>query len=183
MTTEKITEELNRTMASALKELQRLVEADISGRRDFVPVVSAFLGGVVSTGADLVDLQLPGGGLAVLASVEALAKARAINSVRAAVTSAEQSSDSVSGIAVGDVPAAMNYLGQELSVALFKAIHELPVPHRKPEMLLRGVEALLANLLSQRFANSSPHDVLDSLCEHVHMALNDLEGRKAQRTH
>lgn len=183
MTSEKITDDLNRTMASALKELQRLVDADLSSRRDFVPVVSAFLGGVVSTGAGLVELQLPGGGLAVLASVEAFAKARAVNSVRAAVTSVEQRSDSVSEIAVSDVPAAMNYLGLELSVALFKAIHELPAAHRKPEMLLRGVEALLANLLSQRFANSSPHDVLDSLCEHVHMALDDLEERKAQSTH
>ena len=42
-------------------------------------------------------------------------------------------------------------------------------------MLVRGVEALLANLLNDKFDN--PHAVLDTFCEHVHMALNDLATR------
>jgi len=83
---------------------------------------------------------------------------------------------SVSNIESDDDVTAMNYLGQELGTALFKGLHELPLPLRKPEMLLRGVEALLANLLNQKFNNS--HDILDSLCEHVHMSLSDLERRK-----
>ena len=70
---------------------------------------------------------------------------------------------------------AMNYLGQELSTVLFKGMHELSTPLRKPEMWLRGVEALFANLLNQKFNNS--HDILDRLCDHVHMALTDLESR------
>ena len=42
-------------------------------------------------------------------------------------------------------------------------------------MLLRGVEALLANLLHQKF--NASHHILDSLCERVHRALNDLKSR------
>lgn len=69
---------------------------------------------------------------------------------------------------------AMNYLGQELATTLFKALHELPMPLRKPEMLLRGVEALLTNLINQKFDN--PHNILDSFCDHVHMSLTDIES-------
>ena len=66
----------------------------------------------------------------------------------------------------------MNYVGQQLIIALTKALHELPISLRSPETQLRGIEALLANLLSQKFTNA--HEILDSLCDHVHMALNDL---------
>lgn len=71
---------------------------------------------------------------------------------------------------------AMNYIGQNLSTALFKSIYELPTSLRTTEMLLRGVEALLSNLLHQKFSFNA-HGILDSLCEHVHMSLNDLESR------
>ena len=73
------------------------------------------------------------------------------------------------------MPNAMNYIGQNLAATLFKSIHELPAPLRTQEMLLRGVEALLGNLLHQKFSNA--HDILDSLCEHVHSALDDLASR------
>ena len=46
-------------------------------------------------------------------------------------------------------------------------------------MMLRAVEVLLANLLKQKFSNNA-HQILDSLCEHVHMALTDL-GRYTER--
>ena len=62
-----------------------------------------------------------------------------------------------------------------MSTTLFKGIHELPLPLRKQEMLVRGVEALLTNLLNDKFDH--PHAVLDTFCEHVHMALNDLATR------
>ena len=83
---------------------------------------------------------------------------------------------SVSNIEPDDMTTAMNYMGQELGTALFKALHELPISLRKPEILLRGIEALLANLLSQKFDSS--HQILDSLCEHVHMTLDDLKQRQ-----
>jgi len=51
----------------------------------------------------------------------------------------------------------------------------LPLPLRSSEVLLRGMEALVSNLLNQKFDN--PHQILDSFCEHVHMSLDDLESR------
>jgi hypothetical protein len=63
---------------------------------------------------------------------------------------------SVSNIEPDDMTTAMNYLGQELSTAFFKGLHELPMSLRKPEMLLRGIEALLTNLLIKKFDN--PHN-------------------------
>lgn len=39
----------------------------------------------------------------------------------------------------------------------------------------QNLEALLANFLDQRFNN--PQEVLNSFCEHVHMALEDLNGK------
>lgn len=44
-------------------------------------------------------------------------------------------------------------------------------------MLLRGVECLLSNLLHQKFSEHDAHKILDDLCEHVHLALDDLEAR------
>jgi hypothetical protein len=76
----------------------------------------------------------------------------------------------------------MNYVGQELATTLFKVINELPLPLRSTEMFLRGTEAMLTNLLDQKFNNHDPHQVLNDFCEHVHMALNDLKNRKKDET-
>lgn len=89
---------------------------------------------------------------------------------------------SVSNINSGNVTSAMNYLGQELATTLFKVIHELPLPLRSEEMLLRGIEALLSNLLDQKFNDHDPHQVLSNFCEHVHMALDELKDRKRDKT-
>tara|TARA_B110000879_G_scaffold208822_1_gene295201 strand:+ start:73 stop:351 length:279 start_codon:yes stop_codon:yes gene_type:complete len=82
---------------------------------------------------------------------------------------------SLSDIEPDDATKAMNYVGEKLSVILFKSICELPTELRTEEMMLRGIEALLGNLLNQKFSN--PHDILDSFCEHVHSSLKDLETR------
>ncbi len=85
---------------------------------------------------------------------------------------------SVSDIGPKDFANGMNYLGQNLTETLFTCIHELPMPLRTPEMLLRSIETLLTNLLHQRFNTpNDPHKILDSLCEHIHMGLNDLSTR------
>lgn len=42
-------------------------------------------------------------------------------------------------------------------------------------LVSEALTALLGNLLNQKFSN--PHDILDSLCEHVHCSLKDLETR------
>lgn len=168
-------EELNRIMADSLFQLKRLVDNDPSQKVDLISVVKLFLLGVISTSVDLVSINVPEGVPYIYAEIEAIAKAGGLRNIKE-FQSKHGLNYSVSNIAPDDASTAMNYLGQQLSTALFKGIHELPLKLRKPEMLLRGVEALLANLISEKFGNS--HDVLDSFCEHVHMALNDLEKRK-----
>ena len=66
-----------------------------------------------------------------------------------------------------------------IALTLYKVLNELPESLRTEEMPLRGIEAALANLLDQKFAN--PHRILNSFCEHVHMSLNDLKRRKKNK--
>lgn len=55
-----------------------------------------------------------------------------------------------------------------MSTALFSGLYELPKPLQNEETLLRVIEALLTNLLNQKFSDpGNLHDILDSFCEHV----------------
>lgn len=170
-----ITRELNQVMLTAMLQLKDLVNNDLSQKHDFLSIVNTFLLGVISAAVDLVELSLPGSAPFIYADVEAAAKLGGLRAIQNMQSANGAIKYSVSNIDPDDMTTAMNYLGQELSTALFKGMHELPMPLRKPEMWLRGVEALLANLLNQKFNNS--HDILDSLCDHVHMTLTDLESR------
>lgn len=170
------TDELNKIMADSLFQLKKLVNEDTEQEIDLLSTVKIFLLGVISTAVDLVNIENPGSAPFIYADVEAAAKAGGLRSIKEMQDVTRSMHYSVSNISSDDPVTAMNYLGQELSTALFKGIHEIPLPLRKPEMMLRGIEALLANLLSQKFSN--PHDILDSLCEHVHMALSDLHGSR-----
>jgi len=171
-----ISDELNQVMLDALLQLQKLVNSDLSQKQDFMSIVKIFLLGVISTTTDLVEVSLPGSAPFIYADVEAAAKLGGLRAIKNMQSVNGLMNYSVSNIDENDETTAMNYLGQELGSALFKGIHELPMPLRKPEMLLRGVEALLANLLNQKFDNS--HEILDSLCSHVHMTLDDLQSRR-----
>src|SRR6185312_11522366 len=105
--------------------------------------------------------------------VEAAAKLGGLRSIRKMQEAKSSVHYSVSGIDPNDKVTAANYLGFELANTLFKGFHELPQPLRQPEMLLRAVETLLANLISQKFNHS--HEILDQFCEHVHMSLSNIE--------
>ena len=170
-------DELNEIMTRSLIQMQKLVEKDVTREGDFIPAASLFIIGLMSTAADLSELVIPGSGAYFYAEIEAAAKNGGLRSIKKTQAKGGNSY-SISNIAPDDVPNAMNYLGQELGTTLFKHFHELPKPLRKPEMLLRGVEALMGNLLHQKFNDpEDPHAILDSLCEHVHMALDDLAAR------
>ena len=158
-------------MSSFLK----IVEVDETDKHDLLTVTKWFLMGVISTTIDLVELYEPDSTPILYADIEATAKAGGLRAIKN-LQSQGNMHYSVSNIDPDDAVTAMNYLGEALGTALFKTIRELPIPLRKPEMFLRGIEALLANLLSQKFSHS--HDILDSLCEHVHMALDDLQNRQ-----
>jgi hypothetical protein len=172
-----MTDGLNKEMTHALLQLQKLVNNDRTQAPDFLSVVKIFLLGVISTAVDLVEVDSPGSTPILYADIEAAAKLRGLRAIAKWSSDYGSSHYSVSNIAEDDMETAMNYMGQGLSTALFKGLHELPLPLRNEEMLLRSIEVLLGNLLHQKFKDNA-HGILDSFCEHVHMALNDLESRK-----
>ncbi len=169
------TEELNKVIADSLLQLKKLVDSDVTDQSNFLSIINTFFFVFISTAVDLVEISAPGSAPFIYADVEAAAKLGGLRAIKNMQSAKGLIQYSVSNIEPDDMTTAMNYLGQELSTALFKGLHELPMPLRKQEMLLRGVEALLTNLLSQKFDN--PHNILDSFCEHVHMSLTDLELR------
>lgn len=178
---QKTFDDLRTIMTRSLIEMQTLVENNVVKEVDFVPMASLFLIGLMSTAADLAEVVTRGSAAYLYSEVEAAAKNGGLRSV---VKAQEQGGNkySVSDIAPDDLPAAMNYLGQELGAALFKHIHDLPKQLRTVEVLLRGVEALMTNLLHQKFnAPENPHEILDSFCEHVHMALDDLAKKQKKK--
>lgn len=171
MQTEKM-KEVQKVVGQALMQLRDLVSPDGRNQEDLLPQINLFLLSIMSTAADLVELPIPGGGAFLYAEIEAGAKMGGIKSIAGAMQKGSPHY-SISNIDPKDVSTAMNYIGQQLIISLKKAMHELPQPLRNPETQLRGIAALLANFLNQMFDNPQP--ILDSLCEHVHMALEDLK--------
>ena len=176
-----ITDELNQVMTSALFQLQKILDKDLVRKDNFLPIIQTFLIGIISTTADLVNNVLPGSAQIIYADITAATKIVGLRAVRQQQLEQRAMDYSVANIKSGDATTAMNYVGQELATSLFKIIHVLPTPLRSPEMFLRGIEGLLTNLLDQKFNNHDPHQVLSNFCEHVHMALNDLQNRKRDK--
>ena len=163
-------------MTKALFTLRDLVDNDGEYDMDYFQVVSIFLKGVISTAVDLAELHSPGVSPFIYAEIESSSKLGGLRAIETTQSVNGSISYSVSNIDADDPAGAMNYLGQKMSTTLFKSIHELPMELRNQEMLLRAVEALLTNLLHEKFSNN-PHDILDSFCQHVHRALDDLATR------
>lgn len=168
-------EKLNDVMAKALFQIGDIISNGDTGNENYIDTTCKFLHGVISTAADLVELSHPGSRLVIYADMEAGAKLGGLRAIHQAKEENGSAQYSVSNIGPDDMGNGMNYLGQKMSDALFKGIHELPESLRNREMLLRATESLLANLLKDKFGNDNPHDILDSLCEHVHMGLDDLK--------
>lgn len=171
------TAELTKVMHEALLQLQRLVSQNPEQQPDVLGVVKTFLLGVISTAIDLTEVTHPGSTPMLYADLEAAMKMGGLREIAKVASNHGTTQYSVAHIDEDDRASGMNYIGQQLSITLFKSLYELPQSLQNQEMMLRSVEVLLANLLNQKFANQS-HQILDSLCEHVHMALTDLEGRK-----
>lgn len=162
---------LHKVLHESLLHLHQLTQGDTAEQ---LRTFSLFLIGLMSTAADLFDMDAPGSASMLYAEVEAAAKQGGLKAIHAHQASTGANT-SVSMIADDDMTGAMNYLGQCLSAALFKGLHELPMSLRQPETILRSLEALLCNLLRQQF--DTPHQILDSFAEHVHMALDDVASR------
>ena len=97
--------------------------------------------------------------------IETLAKHKGLRHVAKKIKNKQEYN--LAEIEHDDIVSGMNYLGQQLSVTLSKHIHDLPMKQRKPEMFLRAIEALLGNLLIQKFAECDQHKILDEFCEHI----------------
>ena len=172
---------LQQAMKDALLQISELVNLEDNDHSQLVPTINIFLLGIISTAADLVEVALPGSSAYLYAEIEAGAKNGGIRSI-AKLVKDKAPHYSVSGLDEDDMETAMNYLGQQLAIALTKAMHELPHRLRSPETQLHGIEALLTNLLSQKF--DDPHNILDTLNDHVHKGLNDLaSSTKASKLH
>lgn len=180
---------LELVMKNALFEMKSLVDYDLTQKVDFVQMVVLFLQGLISTAADLVEFSHPGAGAYLYSEIEAAVKtkrlgAKDITSQRESVYDSVSDSD----LSLDDMEIALNQLGQTLSDSLFKELSKLPRLFQNQEMVLRGVEVLLVNLLYRNF--DDPHLVLDHFCDHVYAALTHLsyqdnfaEKGKSETTH
>ena len=174
-------DELKTIMTDALLQMRMLSESGAIENVDFLNAIKVFLLSIISTAAGISEAITEGGATWLYSEIETATKQSNLDFIQTKTTSKNQYS--ISDIEPDDFPSAMNYIGQALSTTLFKSIHELPQSLRKPEMLLRGVESLLGNLLHQKFSEHGTHKILDDLCEHVHMALDDLEARDNLEKH
>ena len=150
----KVIEDLQKVMTNAMLEMQKLFDLNQETNGDFLSIIKIFLGGIISTAIDIAETNIPGASSYLYADVEAIARNGGFRTIRAAQLENSDVNYSISNLAEDDKEGAMNYLGKELSTALFKGIHELPESLRNEESLLRGIEALLTNLLDQKFNNS-----------------------------
>lgn len=171
---------LNKIITDSLLKLRMFAANDLSQKKNYIFIIKSFLSGIISTTVDLAEVTSPGSAPLIYADVEAVAKFGGIRAIKNFHSKHDSAQYSVSDIAPDDAVAGMNYLGQQLNVALFKGLHELPMSLRNEEMMLRGIEALIANLLHEKFEDLS-HRVLDDFCEHVHHCLNDLKGFRHER--
>lgn len=166
-----IFDEQQKIMTEALLKMAKLAGNNASASSNFLLLAKMLVIGVMSNAADLAEITAPGASHMLYSEIEAAAKNKGLDGI----AQASGQMYSLSDIKPDDVTKAMNYVGEKLSITLFKSVCELPTELRTEEMMLRGIEALLGNLLNQKFSN--PHDILDSLCEHVHCSLKDLETR------
>jgi hypothetical protein len=174
---EKKVADIQAIQTNALQELMVLCKDNTISDDKCLFVVSTFVKAILSTAAGLMELQIPGGAGFIYAEVEKDAKAGGMTSIHNFGGKLSETI-SISDIKEHDLPAAMNYLGQQLSTTLFKGILELPTSMQNLEVMLRGIEAMFVNLLHQKFNN--PHNVLDQFTTNAHMSLTDAQSRYQQ---
>jgi len=174
---DKLTEIIN----ISLQQLQDLSDPKLSRDSNILTDLPIFLTSIITTCSDLMEIDYPGVATQyIYTEIEAAMKLGGLRAIKDYQLKNGSRNYSVSNIADDDLETAMNYVGQALSVTLFKVIQEVPLPLRTKELLLHSVEVLLTNLLHGKFAEDKPHKLLDSVCEHVHIGLKALESRIKQ---
>lgn len=171
---EKKVADIQSILTRSLHELMALCKDTTISDEKSLWVVSNFLKAILSTAAGLMEIQIPGGSGFLYAEIEKDAKSGGLLAIHKFGGKLSETV-SISQIEEHDFPAAMNYLGQQLSTTLFKGILELPSSLQNLEMLLRGIEVLLVNVLQQKFED--PCDILDQFTANVHLSLADAQSR------
>ena len=133
-----------------------------------------FLSDAIDNVAKRLDDNMQGGAAYLYAALEKIAHEKASDAIRS--TGGKLSERlSLSDIKEGDLSGAMNYVGAELALTLFKKIYELPESCQIEELPLRAIESVLVNLLHQKYTN--PHDILDQFTRNAHLSLSDVQSR------
>jgi hypothetical protein len=122
------TAELTKVMHEALFNLQNLVGQNPGQHPDFLGVVKTFLLGVISTAIDLTEVTHPGSTPLLYADLEAAMKMGGLREIAKVSANHGTAQYSISNIDEDDIPSGMNYIGQQLSITLFKSLYELPAP-------------------------------------------------------
>lgn len=171
-----IIDKLTTIMITSLLELQNLANPKLHKDFDFLSTVPIFLTDVIATFSDLIDIHYPGAALHIYAELGEAIKLGGFRAIKKIKPKDGSVNYSVPTVDLNDLTTAANQLGQELLMVLSKGINNLPMPLcNSKEISLRVVEALITNLLHNKFYSDGTHQILDSLCEHVHMSLQDLE--------
>lgn len=172
----KNTDALIKIVQDTLLQLQRLVDQSQVPQSDLLSVVKSYLLDVVAATINLAEASYPGSAPLLYTEMEVAMKASALREMADFSANHGSSLYSAATIAENDTTGGMNYIAQQLAIALFKSLAELPKPMREQDMMLRAIGTLLVNLLNQHFTHTA-HQVLDRLCAHVHLVLNDLTAK------
>jgi len=170
--------ELQTVMADTLCKMQKILEEQLNTTKqsDYLSFVMPLLMAIIYKIAEVAENKHRGLSEVILGSVHEMTAGE--NSAFSTIQNIQSKEDalaySISKINPKDQTEAMNYLGQRLADSMHKHILELPLPLQNDEIRLRGMEALLANILNSTFNEEQAHSVLDQFNEHVHMALDDL---------
>ncbi len=163
-------ERLHKVVKDATYSIQDYIE-EYRNKNDYLDRLKFILLAVISSVIETSEVRGDFASEYIWSELENMAKEGGLTAVAEKIQSGR--TYSISEIDPQDVGSGMNYLGQHVATALYKHIHDLPVQQRKPEMFLRALESVITNLLNQKFADYDQHKIIDSLCEHLHMALDD----------
>lgn len=167
-----VVKELNQVIKNTLSQFNKIIESEKGQEQDFLSWVNKFLLNVISTTVDLSKKYSSGSAPFIYAEIEAAARIGGLHAIQNVnPEDVPVISSSVPPMESEEMITAINYLGQILLTTIFKGFNELPISLRHPETVLRSVEAFLANLFRKKFHAS--HDLLNELCNHVHIALDD----------
>lgn len=174
--------ELHTVMTDALYNIQEILEEQLKAKKksDYLSLVMPLLMAVIVKTTEIAETRHQGLSKAILGSLHKMTagETNTFDIMQDIQSKEDALVYSISKINPNDQTEAMNYLGQRLADSIHKHLLELPLPLQNDEMRLRGIEALLSNVLNSTFDKEQAHNVLDQFNKHVHMVLDDYGNAK-----